>query len=145
MTTNATRGQRILLVSSLLLLVDSFLPWEAGSFEAGRFTVSLPSKNGWEGVGILAGLLVVALLVWEIGQLTGRAGAVPVPAATTSALLAGGILLATVARVIAADDVRRYGAWFGLVLAFAVGYGGWIRLTENRVPRPESAGRSEPA
>src|ERR1041384_6591678 len=55
------------LVGGVVLLILSFLPWQQVSY----LGVSVPGAdfNEWHGIGFLAALLVIALLVWEVLRL----------------------------------------------------------------------------
>ena len=55
-----TTATKILLGAGLVLFIDLFLDWQQAS--VGPVTVG---QTGWHGVGVVVGLLVIALLVWE--------------------------------------------------------------------------------
>jgi hypothetical protein len=131
------RGTKVLLVAGLLLFIDSFLAWQQVSVGAGGFSITA-SLNMWHGIGVLAGLLVIALLVWEGLQLAGitKQLQLPVSAALISVALAGGTALFTIVKFLVADVARHWPAWIGLVLAIAVALGGWLKLTESPAAAP---------
>ena len=83
-----SRGTRSLLVAGLLLLIDSFLAWQQVSVGAGNFHVTA-SASMWHGVGVVAGLLVVALLIWEGLQLAGVLRQVELPVSAVMITVAG--------------------------------------------------------
>lgn len=127
--TALNRGTKVLLVAGLLLFIDSFLAWQQ---------VSVFSYTMWHGIGILAGLLVIALLVWEGLQVAGitKQLQLPVSAALISVGLAGATALFTIIKFLVADVARHWPAWIGLVLAIAIAAGGWLTFTESPTAEP---------
>lgn len=85
-----TTATKILLGAGLVLFIDLFLDWQQAS--VGPVTVG---QTGWHGVGVVVGLLVIALLVWEGLQAANVKLNVDLPAALISAGLAAGIVLFT--------------------------------------------------
>jgi hypothetical protein len=121
------RGTQLLLVAGIVLLIDSFLDWQqvsAGGISAGA--------SMWHGVGVVAGLLLIALLVWEVAQIAGvtRSIELPVSAALISVGLAVGTAAFTVVKFLVANEARHWPAWIGLILAVAIAVGGWLRYSE---------------
>jgi len=134
------KGTKILLVAGLLLFIDSFLQWQQVSI--GFVSVG---QNEWHGIGVLAALLVIALLLWEGLQLAGvtKQLQLPVPAALVSVGLAAAVALLTIIKFFVADVARHWPAWIGLVLALAVAVGGWLKLTEEPAAAPTVTPTSE--
>lgn len=126
-----SRGTKVLLVAGLLLLIDSFLAWQQVSVGAGDFHVTA-SVNMWHGVGVVAGLLVIALLIWEGLQLAGVLNQVqlPVSAVLISVALAAGTALFTIIKFLVANEARHWPSWIGLILAIAIAAGGWLKYSE---------------
>ena len=144
---------KILLGAGILFLIDAFLPWQRVCVPGfGNFPGACASANLWGGsgsfAGVLAGILVILLIVWE-----GLAAAnvnmnlnLGVPASTISAFLAFGVaLFALLKFVLVVTNSPGYGAWIGLVLALVIAYGGYMKLQEGRIglSRPEG-GMSPP-
>jgi hypothetical protein len=132
-----SRGTKVLLVAGLLLLIDSFLAWQQVSVGAGTFHVTA-SASMWHGVGVVAGLLVIALLIWEGLQVAGVLSQVqlPVSAVLISVGLAAGTALFTIIKFLVANDARHWPAWIGLILAIAIAVGGWLKYSESPVTAP---------
>lgn len=67
---NVSKGtstaRMIVLVSAVVLLINSFLPW--ATVDLGPF--GSVSTNGWHGVGVVAWLFTIVLLVLEIARRT---------------------------------------------------------------------------
>jgi hypothetical protein len=121
------RGTQLLLVAGILLLIDSFLDWQQVS--AAGITAG---ASMWHGVGVVAGLLLIALLVWEVAQVTGvtRNLELPVSAALVSVALAVGVTAFAVIKFLVANEARHWPAWIGLILAVVIAVGGWLRYSE---------------
>ena len=120
-----SRAQQILIGGSLLLIIDLFFPWNR--FCAGPFCVSV---NGWHQFGILAGLLALALIVFEVMAVMGNDILKSDNKGTIILACAVGALVSSVLRVIMNLDGAAWGAWVGIVLSLAVAYGGWLRYQE---------------
>ena len=133
-------ARKILLPAALLLLIDLFLSWQKACAGAGGFEVC-GSKSGWSGIGIVVGLLTLALLVWEGLQLFARDSVnLNVPEALISAGLAAAILLFTIIKFLSDGEARHWPAWLGLLLALVIGYGGWLRYKESDDVLPARSG-----
>ena len=118
-------ASKILLAAGALYLIDLLLPWQRVCFVGQCVTAS-----GIEGIGVLNLLLVIVLLVWE-----GLAVAnirIDAPQALLSAGIAAIIVLFTILKIIVDSDSIYIFAWIGLLLALAIGYGGWMRWQEHQ-------------
>ena len=120
-------ASKILLGAGVLYLIFLFLPWQSVDIGLGVGTVS---ASGMEGLGIINLLLAIALIAWEGMALAGVD--IKAPRALVSAGLAGGIVVFTVLKIIVDSEFIAIFAWLGLVLAAAIGYGGWMRWQEHQ-------------
>lgn len=122
---------RILLIAGVLYLIDLFLPWQRVCIDLG---VDLPSgcasASGASGIGILNLLMVLALLAWE--GLALSSVEIKAPRALASAALAAAIVVFTILKIIIDNESIYLWAWVGLILAFVIGYGGWMRWQEHQ-------------
>jgi hypothetical protein len=124
-------AHRILLACGIALLVDMFLTWQGLSVLGNTVGVS-----GWHGaVGTILGLLTIALVVWEVLLLLGSQtedirARLPFAESLVSAALAGAVLVFAVLKFLSANELRRWPEWVGIVLALAIGYGGWLAHSE---------------
>lgn len=144
-----SREALAVLGGGVLLLILSFFPWQEASISI--YSVSV---NEWHGIGLLAGLLVIALVVWEVLRLM----AVNVSLGTLSpGLVSFGLAaLAVVFTVIAFLDkgaYRNWPEWIALFVALLVGAAAVMRARAEGVQMPQmsqgtpagSARSAEPA
>jgi hypothetical protein len=138
-----TTGSWILLGGGVLLLLDSFIfSWQKVCYGGGLSELlggSLCGKAGmWSGdagwAGVIAGLLVIALIVWEAIALAGLSMSLPMAASKISAYIGFATLAFVIIKflLIMTNHVA-FGAFLGLIFALAVGYGAWMRFQEPEV------------
>jgi hypothetical protein len=118
-------ASKILLGAGILYLIDLLLPWQRACLFGDCVTVS-----GIDGIGVLSLLLVITLLVWEGLALANVE--INAPRALVSAGIAAGILVFTILKIIVDNNSLYIFAWIGLLLALAIGYGGWMRWQEHQ-------------
>lgn len=147
-----SREAQVVLGGGVLLLILSFLDWQQislGSFGlSGGPTVG---ANEWHGIGILAGLLVIAMLAWEMLRLL----AVDVSVGTLSpGLVSVGLALLmalfTLIAFLNKSLFRHWPAWAALIVALVVAAAAVMRARAEGVQIPQaapagSAGSAEPA
>jgi hypothetical protein len=124
---------QLVLLGSMVYVIFSFLHWQAVSSSGFTFT-----RNEWNGVGIIAGLLVLLLLAWELArgfELKIAVGSMS--PAFISVVLAEALLIFTVIKFISVD-FRAYGAWVGLVLAIGIGVVAFVRAKEEGAAMPSA-------
>jgi hypothetical protein len=132
---NWSTARKILLPASLLFLIDSFFNWQ--QVDLGPVTVG---QSMWHGLGFLIGILLIVLLLWEAidAFAPDTLRGMNLPGGLIALGLAGAILILTVIRVLTID-YRHWPAWVGLILALAIGYGGWLRFQESGEALPSRA------
>jgi len=119
----------ILVGGSLLLLVDSFLDWQAG-------------LNAWGGSGAFAGVLTalfaLLLLVGEVLAAFRVAMPAGVPVSSVMAgLTVGAVLFGIIKFLFVVANHPRAAAWIGLALIVVVAYGGYLKMKAERIgPTP---------
>ena len=137
-------GSKGLLVSSLILFISLFLPWQAfrGCEELANAVLNVScSLSGFLGLGVLVALLAIGVLVWE-GML---AAGVNINTGTMSPALIGAIaggatavfalikfLTSLGGGTLGAYSIT-WGAFVGLVAALAVAYAAYVRFQESKV------------
>ena len=132
-----TRGQLILGIASLALLILLFLPWQdlGGGGEA--FGIEIPGLtiSGFAGVGWLVLLLILGLFVWEgllmAGVLKGNFNGALIAAAIGAAIALFGLI-----RFLTALNAIAIGAFLGLIAVLVVAWGAWLRWTESKTATP---------
>jgi hypothetical protein len=130
-------ASKILLGAGVLYFIDMFFQWNRAcvlSFCAG--------VNGWHGLGLLNGVLVLVIIVMEVLLLAGVNVDIGTPTMRMQieAGLAFGVLLFTILKVIVDNEFLSWPAWVGLILALVIGYGGWMRWQESTVSGGMSGG-----
>jgi hypothetical protein len=138
-------GALLTLAGLVLYFVDSLLPWQQACVQVGDFS-ACGSLNEWHGIGVLAALLGVALLVWEaIPLFRDRPALGGVHPRFVSIVLAAALVLFTFVTTLTHDDFRTFWAWAGLILAVVVAAGVWMQAREEGVERPSFGSRDAAA
>lgn len=145
-----SREAQVVLGGGLVLLILSFLDWQQASYSGFGITVS-GGLNEWHGIGFLAALLVIAMLVWEVLRLM----AVNVSVGTLSpGLVSVGLALLmalfTLIAFLNKSTLRHWPAWIALGVAVVVAAAAVSRARAEGVQMPQgrqagSAGSAEPA
>lgn len=141
------REAQVVLVCGVLYLIISFLDWQQVSFPFAGGTVGL---SEWHGVGVVAGLLVVALLVWEGVRLFAPDVSLGgVHEGLVSVVIALLLALFTVITFFSHSVARHWPAWIGLILALVIAAAAVMRARAEEVqlpagkPAAETAGAAE--
>jgi hypothetical protein len=136
--TKLSTADKILLGGSLLMFIDTFLPWQ-------RVCLGIlgicPSANAWGGngsfAGVLLGLFTIALLIGEIMVVGGVAMPPNIPVSTVmGGVTLGTVLFALIKFLIVIGKSGSYGAWIGLILAIVIAYGGYMKMQEAKAVSP---------
>ena len=131
------REMQAILVGGVLYLICSFLDWQQVSF----LNVSA-GRSEWNGVGIIAGLLVIALLVWEalrLMQVKVSLGPM-LTAGLVSVSLALLLLLFTLITFVSHNEARHWPAWIGLILSIVIAIASLSRARAEGVQMPRAGG-----
>lgn len=118
-------GRQVILGAGLLLLIDTFLPWQKISVLG--FSNSWTAWHGFWGV--VLGLLTIALLAWVAVRALGIDLPFELPDGITTLAAAVAILVFALIKNLV-DDYSAWGSYVGVVLAAAVAYGGWLTYRE---------------
>lgn len=121
-----SHGAKLVLGGTIAFLIVSFFSWQKVEFAG----IASAGRSMWAGWGLLAGLLAIALLVWEAIRLANIEIALPVTPAMTSAFLAILLLLATVLKFLSDNEFRTFFAWLGLLLAIGIVAGAVTNMKE---------------
>jgi hypothetical protein len=129
-------ASKIVMVSGILLLVDSFLSWQKVCFPTGLGDFC-GTANAWGGnggwAGVLMGILLIILLIWEGIQLANMPMNFSIgvtPSKGTAYLGFAVVVIGLLKFILAVTNHGALGAWIGLILLIAIGYGSWMRFQE---------------
>ena len=128
-----TMGAKLVLGATVAFLIVSFFEWFEVSGELGDAVEAFAGDNGvsmWNGVGYIAGLLAIALIVWQGLRLANIELELGITPAMITAALAALMLIFTFIRWIDAPSAfdRTIWAWLGLALAILVAVGAWMNM-----------------
>ncbi len=122
-----SHGAKVVLGATILFLILSFFNWQEVDLGAfGEAGVSM-----WHGVGWIAGLLAIALIIWQVIRLTNFNVEIGVGPAMVTTFLAVLLLLFTVIKFFADSEFRTWAAWVGLILAILIAAGAWFNMKET--------------
>ncbi len=136
-----SRSSQLLLGAGLLLFIFLFFDWQQVSF--GGITAG---ASGWDGWGTAAGIFLVILLLFEVTVVLGvKLPELPVKSELISTGLAAIVLLFTLIKFLVDNEARHWPAWVGLILAIAIGVGGFLRWTGDAAKAWQRPARTPPA
>ena len=132
-------AEKLLAGGSILLLIDSFFPWQSYGGDLGELIGVDLSLNMWQGsgsfFGLLAGFLALALVVVGVLSMTGAMSTMNMGTMTPDKLVAwlgaGVFVFGILKFIFALTESPAWGAFVGLVLLAAIGYGAWQKLQES--------------
>ena len=132
-------ASKILLGAGILYLIDLFLNWNEVCVDVLNVCAG---ASGIHGIGVLNLLLVLGLLAWE-GMALANVN-IQAPRALVSAGLAGALVVFTILKILVDMEAIAIFAWIGLILALAIGYGGWMRWQEHQAGAGATGGGAMP-
>jgi hypothetical protein len=130
---------QIMLGSTLLYVIFSFFNWQKVCVDIEG--IGCAGVSAWNGVGVIAGLLAIALLAWEVSRLVG----VKLPGSIAPALVTIGLsvllVLFTLITVLTHNEFRAWPQWIALILSIVIGVVAFARAREEGValPTPSAA------
>jgi hypothetical protein len=130
-----SRDLQVVLGGTVLYLIMSFLDWQQVS--VGPLTAGVTE---WHGIGILAGLLALALLAWEVTRLFSIKIELPLTPGQVSVGLALLLLLFTVITFLSHSSFRHWPEYLGLLLSIAVAVAAVRRARTEGVEMPKNIG-----
>jgi hypothetical protein len=129
-----SREVQVILVAAVLYLIFSFFDWQQVSIGG----IGTAGISEWHGVGVIAGLLVVALLVWEGARaFVGDIDLGPLSAGLISVALAELLLLFTIITFLTHNEFRHWPSWLGLILSIVIGVLAFMRARAEGVQLPD--------
>ena len=134
-----SRGETIVVVAGALLVIDLLLaPWHRFAIDVDleQFGVELPGfrldRRGVQNPQAFFGIASVVVAAIMVLQIVATKVLASVPRVEQLHLVAGAIVLGLVgAKLMANNDFLAYGAWFGIALAAALAYGGFLLSQET--------------
>lgn len=127
-----SHGAKVVLGAAIAFLVFSFFNW----YKVDLGPIGEAGESMWNGIGLIAGLLAIALIVWQAVRLANIKVELGVTPSMITAALAVLLLIFTFIRFIdkpgggIADSVidRTIWAWLGLILAIVIVVGAWMNM-----------------
>ena len=125
------RGMQIMLVAGVLLLIDTFLPWQKVTVSILGVEAASVKASGWHGfLGVAVGLLTIILVAWLVARLAAVDIPLPVSSAMTGATLAVLIFIFALIKNLA-DDYSTIWSYLGVILAALLAVGAWLQVQES--------------
>ena len=123
-----SHGAKVVLGAAIALLIVSFFDW----FEY----ADIGYANMWTGIGVIAGLLLIALIVWQALRLANINLEVGVTPSMITAALSVLLLIFVAIRwldkpapeIVDEGVDRTLWAWLGIILAIAIVVGAWMNM-----------------
>lgn len=137
--TKIPTADKILLGGSLLMFIDTLLPWQRAC-NGTCITANAWGSNG-AFFGVMLGLFALLLLIGEVITIAGVAMPPGIPLSSVMAALTfGTVLFAVIKFLFVIGTFGSYGAWIGLILAIVIAYGGYMKMQEAKAvpPAPDS-------
>jgi hypothetical protein len=129
-----SREVQVVLGGAVLYVIFSFFDWQQVS--AGPFTYG---RSEWSGIGVIAALLAIVLVVWEIGRMIEfkieLGSLTPGLISIGLALL---LLLFTVITFLSHSAARHWPAWIGLLLSIVIAVAAFKRAQGEGVEMPKN-------
>jgi hypothetical protein len=134
------------LISGVLLLIDSFLPWqkECASFLGQSVCGSASAWGGTGGwAGTIMGILLIVLVLFEISKLANMSMQLPITPSKATAYLGFAVVAFGVLKfilVLTGPISTGFAAWIGLVFLAGLGYASFLYLkAEEAATAPPQA------
>lgn len=134
-------AEKLLAGGSILLLIDSFFPWQSVDLGGLEDLISGidNSINMWQGsgsiFGVLAGLLAIALIVAGVLSMTGSMASMnrgSMSADKVVGFLGLGVAAFGLLKfILVVTNSPGWAAFVGLVLLVAIGYGAWQKVQSS--------------
>ncbi len=133
-------AEKLLAGGSILLLIDSFLPWQKFCADLGPLggNVCVGSVSAWQGsgsiFGVLMGLGAIALIVLGVLSMTGSAS-LNMGGMSSDKILGflglGVAAFGLLKFLLVLTNSPGWASFVGLVLLVAIGYGAWQKVQSS--------------
>lgn len=131
-------AEKLLAGGSILLLLDSFLPWQKFCADLGALggNVCVGSVSAWQGsggiFGVLMGLGAIAMIVLGVLSMTGSMASMNMGTMSVDKLLGflglGVAAFGLLKFIFVLSNSPGWAAFVGLVLLVAIAYGAWQKV-----------------
>ncbi len=121
-----THGAKLVLGASIAFLIVSIFNWQEIDFQG----IASAGVSMWHGWGVLAGLLAIAIIVWEGLRLANLKIEIGLTPAMVTAALAILLLFFTVIKFLVDNEFRTFWAWLGLLLAIFIAVGAFMNMRQ---------------
>jgi hypothetical protein len=109
-------GAKVVLGSAIAFLIISIFNWQEVEFAG----IAAAGVSMWHGFGVLVGLLLIVLIVWEGIRLANMKFEIGLSPAMVTTALAVLILVFTILKFLSDNEFRTFWAWLGLLLAIVI-------------------------
>jgi len=139
----ATKG---VLITGILLLIASFLPWQKECFEVAGVPAFCGKASAWNGsgsfFGLMMGILLIVLLLFEVSKLANMSMQLPIAPSKASAYLGFAVVAFGVIKFLRViTNNPGFGAWIGIILLAALGYFSFLFMkAEEAATAPPQTG-----
>ena len=126
-----TTGAKLVLGATVAFLIVSFFNWYEADLGGLEDVAGVDAGvSMWNGVGVIAGLVAIVLLVWQAIRLANIDLEIGLTPAMITAALAALLLIFTVIRVLDGYEFadRTIWLWLGLLLAVVIAVGAWMNM-----------------
>jgi hypothetical protein len=138
-------AEKLLAGGSILLLIDSFLPWQRFCVDLGGLEDLVGDVGGcvsasmWSGnggfAGVIAGLLTIALIVLGVLSMTGSMANMNMGSMSADKLTGflglGVVAFGLLKFLLVLTNDPGWAAFVGLVLLAAIGWGAWQKVQSS--------------
>ena len=135
-----------ILIVGILLLIDSFLPWQRVCVEfLGQGACASASAWGGNGswAGVIMGILLIVLILFEVSKLANMSMQLPIEPSKATAYLGFAVVGFGIVKfliVLTSDVSAGFGAWIGIILLAGLAYASFLYLKaeETAVAPPQT-------
>lgn len=121
-------GAKIVLGGTIAFLIVSFFNWQEVSADLGPIGEFEAGVSMWHGIGVIAGLIAIALLVWQVLQLANVNVQVGLSGTMITIALAALLVVFAVLKIIVDSEQLTFWAILGVIFAAAVAVGAWMNM-----------------
>jgi hypothetical protein len=123
-----SHGAKVVLGATIAFLIVSFFRWQEVSADLGGIGSVSAGQSMWNGIGVIAGLIAIVIVVWQAVRLANINIEVGVTPSMITAALAVLLVIFTFIKFLADNEFRTFWAWLGLALAIVVVVGAWMNM-----------------